>query len=197
MLILITLPHFFPGEAAQIAQLFRAGLEVLHLRKPGASADEMAALLEQLPAEYLPRIVVHDHFGLAARYGLRGVHLNGRNPWPPAGHTGSLSRSCHSLDEVRTWKERCDYVFLSPIFDSISKQGYGAAFTPEALQAAHDAGLIDAKVVALGGITAQRIPALAALGFGGVAVLGDVWQQPPERFLTHFRELLASIQYYI
>ena len=40
-LIVITTPQFFEGEAAAVTSLFQNGLEILHLRKPGASAEEM------------------------------------------------------------------------------------------------------------------------------------------------------------
>ena len=64
-LIVITQPEFFEDEAAAITSLFDAGLEILHLRKPGASYEDMDKLLRRLPAEYMERIVTHDHFGLA------------------------------------------------------------------------------------------------------------------------------------
>ena len=84
-LIVITQPEFFEDEAAAITSLFDAGLEILHLRKPGASYEDMDKLLRRLPAEYMERIVTHDHFGLASERNLKGVHLNGRNPAvPPA-----------------------------------------------------------------------------------------------------------------
>lgn len=40
-LIVITQPEFFEDEAAAITSLFDAGLEILHLRKPGASYEDM------------------------------------------------------------------------------------------------------------------------------------------------------------
>ena len=49
-LITITVPDFFEGEADAITSLFDAGLEILHLRKPGASYEEMENLLFRLPA---------------------------------------------------------------------------------------------------------------------------------------------------
>ena len=103
-LIVITQPEFFEDEAAAITSLFDAGLEILHLRKPGASYEDMDKLLRRLPAEYMERIVTHDHFGLASERNLKGVHLNGRNPAVPAGFTGHVSRSCHSLEEVAEYK---------------------------------------------------------------------------------------------
>ena len=39
-LIVITTPQFFEGEAEAVTSLFQNGLEILHLRKPGASAEE-------------------------------------------------------------------------------------------------------------------------------------------------------------
>ena len=122
--------------------------------------------------------MLHDHFSLAERHGLYGIHLNRRNPVTPEGWSGSVSRSCHTLEEVKQWKPRCNYVSLSPIFDSISKQGYRAAFSREELiQAARD-GIINNKVYALGGVTFSRIEEVKALGFGGAMILGDAWKAP-------------------
>lgn len=76
-LIVITTPQFFEGEAEAVTSLFQNGLEILHLRKPGASAEEMGNFLQQLPMEYMPRIVTHEQFQLASVFGLKGIHLNG------------------------------------------------------------------------------------------------------------------------
>ena len=86
----------------------------------------------------------------------------------------SISRSCHSLDEVSE-SRFYDYVFLSPIFDSISKEGYKQGFTSEQLNKAKVRKIIDGRVIALGGITAENIFMANSYGFGGVAVLGDLW----------------------
>ena len=147
--IVITSPGFLQGEADFIDRLFGHGLDRLHLRKPGADIGECRRLLDGISREWLPRIVVHDNFGLCREYGLGGVHLNGRNPMAPPNHEGSVSRSCHSLEEISRYKGECDYLTLSPIFNSISKQGYMAAFGPGQLAAARDSGLIDRRVMAL------------------------------------------------
>ena len=176
-IIAITLPHFFSGEASAINALFASGsINLLHLRKPGSPVDDCRHLLDAVAQEWLPRIVVNDHFSLCREYGLHGVHLNRRNPTPPVDHRGSLSCSCHSLQEVVERKPQMDYVFLSPIYDSISKQGYRSAFTDTELRQATAEGIIDGKVVALGGVTRERISQLEEYGFGGAAMLGDVWK---------------------
>ncbi len=173
--IIITLPNFFDGEAEAITALFEGGLELLHLRKPEAGEEDVKQLLERIPAKYHTRIVLHGHFRLTESYNVKGIHLNRRNSGLPQGYKGQISCSCHSLEEVRRRKETCDYVFLSPIFDSISKAGYASAFTPEELMKARKAGIIDEKVIALGGINAERLPQVKAMGFGGAAMLGDAW----------------------
>lgn len=189
--IVITSPGFLQGEADFIDRLFGHGLDRLHLRKPGAEIGECRRLLDGISREWLPRIVVHDNFGLCREYGLGGVHLNGRNPMVPPNHEGSVSRSCHSLEEISRYNEECDYLTLSPIFNSISKQGYMAAFEPEQLAAARDSGLIDRRVMALGGVTLENIPRVKELGFGGVAILGDVWQRMADGSVD---EYLASLR---
>lgn len=189
--IVITSPEFLQGEADFIDRLFGHGLDRLHLRKPGADIGECRRLLDGISREWLPQIVVHDNFGLCREYGLGGVHLNGRNPMAPPNHEGSVSRSCHSLEEISRYKGECDYLTLSPIFNSISKQGYMAAFGPGQLAAARDSGLIDRRVIALGGVTLENIPRVKELGFGGVAILGDVWQRMAD---GNVDEYLASLR---
>ena len=172
--LVITSPTFFPGEAAFIHRLFAHGVDIVHLRKPGATADDCARLLDDLTSDDRRRIVIHDFFELAQPYGLRGIRLNARRSTVPDGWQGHVSRSCHSLEEVKRYKDACDYVFLSPIFDSVSKQGYASAFTDETLREASKDGIIDHKVVALGGVTPDKIDYLQQLNFGGAAMLGCV-----------------------
>ena len=172
--LVITSPSFFPGEAAFIHRLFVHGVDIVHLRKPGATANDCARLLDDLTSDDRRRIVIHDFFELAQPYGLRGIHLNARRSTVPDGWQGHVSRSCHSLEEVKRYKDACDYVFLSPIFDSVSKQGYASAFTDETLREASKDGIIDHKVVALGGVTPDKIDYLQQLNFGGAAMLGCV-----------------------
>lgn len=191
-LIAITAEKFIDDEAETINALFEAGLERLHLRKPHASANECERLILSIGSKWYGRISLHDHFGLAKKYGIGGLHLNSRNPQPPTGFAGILSRSCHSLEEAAREKHKYDYVFLSPIFDSISKNGYTAAFHRGALQAAARNGSIGDNVIALGGITPERIEEAAACNFGGAAVLGYLWADSVEETLERFRTLQTA-----
>lgn len=175
MIIVITLPEYIDREAERIVQLL-CHVDLVHLRKPGTDTDRLERLINEIPSEYHNRLVLHDHHTLAVKYNLFGVHLNSRNPIPPAGWSGSISRSCHSLDELEEWKDRCHYLSLSPIYDSISKQGYHSAFSKEQIVQAAAEGIIDRKVMALGGVTFGKVKEVESLGFGGAMILGDAWK---------------------
>ena len=185
--IVITKPEMFPGEADMVNTLFANGMQRLHLRKPGASEEEMAEWIGRIDLPFRQRIIVHDHHRLLRTMGLGGIHLNARNPEAPAWFSAerqkrrsvTLSRSCHSLEEIAQWKGVCDYLFLSPIFDSISKGGYTSAFTRETLLQAYHDGLFSKPVYALGGVSAYNIRSIYDYGFAGAAVIGSLWQVHP------------------
>lgn len=192
--ITITSPDFISGEAIFIDKLFLQGLDLLHIRKPDASLEAYKRLLLQIPKHWYSRIVLHEHFALAEEFGLHGIHLNRRCSQVPDSFCGSISCSCHTLEEVKKQKDSKDYVFLSPIFDSISKVEYHAAFSPTSLKQAAVENVIDEKVIALGGITAKNIPLVKEWHFGGVAFLGDIWKRMSDpqvdEYLKHIRTLL-------
>ena len=185
--IVITKPEMFPGEAEVVNTLFANGMQRLHLRKPGASEEEMAEWIGRIDLPFRQKIIVHDHHRLLRTMGLGGIHLNARNPEAPAWFSAerqkrrsvTLSRSCHSLEEIAQWKGVCDYLFLSPIFDSISKGGYTSAFTRETLLQAYHDGLFSKPVYALGGVSADNIRSIYDYGFAGAAVIGSLWQVHP------------------
>lgn len=189
-LILLTNEEFFVEEDQIISLLFEEGLDVLHLRKPGSDPVYSERLLTLLPDEYHKQIVVHDYFYLKKEFNLMGIHLNSRNPEPPAGYKGHVSKSLHSLEEVTAEKKKFDYVFLSPIFDSISKSGYPSAFDRTLLESAHKSGVIDHRVMALGGVSLQNIPIIKDCGFGGVVIKGDLWNRFDIHSNKDFKSLL-------
>lgn len=172
-LYVITSEVELPNEHRLIVRLFELGMERLHIRKPTMDRETMYRYLSALPEKWHRRLVLHDHHELACEFEVGGIHLNHRNPIAVKSFSGSVSRSCHSLDELGSLDT--DYCFLSPLFDSLSKQGYRSAFSEEELSAARDRGWINNRVVALGGITPESLSKVKEWGFGGVAVLGYLW----------------------
>lgn len=171
-LMAITPPEPIPGEAERIAFLLGHGIERVHLRHPGASRDVVEKILAEIPDALLGHISLHDHHELASVYRC-GVHLNSRHPDAPQNHLGVLSAGCHSVAELApAFDKGCHYCFLSPVFDSISKPGYKAAIT---LDCTLRQALDSRQVIALGGVTPERLTTLADHGFAGAAMLGALW----------------------
>jgi thiamine-phosphate pyrophosphorylase len=174
--IAITLPDAISGEVATIRYLLANGFDIVHLRKPNVDIEYCRQLLAELTDTERSRIVVHDYYALYEEFGLRGVHLNRNIESLPSDYSGSRTRSCHSLEEVARYKAEVDYLFLSPIFDSISKVGYHSAFSHDELCQAARKGIIDSRVIALGGVTADKLAYLESLGFGGIAMSGAIYK---------------------
>lgn len=176
-LIVMTTPTFFVEEDQIIRTLFENGLDILHLRKPNTEAAYTERLLTLLPQEFRKKIIIHDHFELQKEFNLMGIHLNKRNPCPPERYKGIITQSVHSLADLKTKKRNCDYLLLSPVFDSWdpSKKKLMEGFKENDLLAARKADDINKKVMALGGINLNTIRQCAELGFGGVVVTTALW----------------------
>ncbi|MFY9153100.1 MAG: thiamine phosphate synthase [Prolixibacteraceae bacterium] len=172
MIILISNPAPVKDEHEIISQIFEEGLEVFHLRKKEFQENEMRAFIENIPEKYRGRIVLHSHYHLAAEYGLKGIHVPA--VYEGKATVGTLSVSFHSPEEIQKSELQFDYGFLSPVFDSISKEGYKSRFNPDELKLF----LKDRKekIIALGGMDEDKIEIVKKLGFSGIALLGAVWQ---------------------
>ncbi|MDO7845279.1 thiamine phosphate synthase [Hymenobacter sp. M29] len=199
-LIVISSPEAVAQEAALMSEMLAAGLSRLHLRKPAFSEPQMADLIAQLPARYRARLVLHGHPALVSGMKLGGLHLTttarkALTSRPKLATGQKLSTSFHTLAEIRQHRRKYDYVFLSPVFDSLSKSNYMAGFelstVAEALrQLRRRAGYVP-QVLALGGIEAHRLAAVQQAGFAGAAVLGAVWQSTNP--VAAFRALQAVV----
>lgn len=194
-LILMTRPDFFVEEHQILTALFEEGLDTLHLRKPNTEPVYSERLISLIPEGFRKKIVVHDHFYLKNEYGLKGIHLNARNPQLP-NHKGHISCSCRTSEELNACSSFSDYMFLSPIFNTISKTDFNADFSAELLAEMSRIKAINKKVMAFGGIGMENIPEMRSYGFGGVVVLGDIWNRfnihtndDYKDIINHFRRL--------
>lgn len=178
-LLVISHPDHFKHEAEVINHLFEMGLQHFHLRKPNWSTEEIRNLLESVRPTFFHRIVIHDQFQLAVDLGLGGIHFTSNTKdqmqeW--LSFEGSQSTSCHSLGELHELQDQIDYAFLSPIFPSISKQGYHVNFDFDELE--NFLGKYNkAEVIALGGIELEKVQTCRHIGFDGIAALGSIWQE--------------------
>ncbi len=180
-IIAITPPHAVENEVVIIRQLFEKGVDIVHLRKHQSDIEGedvnayLREILSALTFAERSRIIIHDYPQLYYEYSLKGIHINKNITSFPEDYTGFKTRSCHSLVEIQKYKSEYDYLFLSPVFDSISKSEYKSSITDAMLQKASLEGLIDERVIALGGVTFDKIPYLQSLNFGGVAMIGGIY----------------------
>jgi thiamine-phosphate pyrophosphorylase len=204
-----------PREPAVVSELFAAGLERYHVRKPSWSHEKLEGWLRSFSADARAKMITHQHHDLTAPLGLRGIHFRDDSkvgrvvPNPPPreirqpneqrvkDNAPYLSRSCHDLTTLRSALGYYDSVFFSPIFPSLSKPGYGprADFpTTEVISLLSHRTPAERRtaVVALGGITAITAPRAIAFGFDGVAVLGAIWQAAdPVRAFAEIQNFLV------
>ena len=165
----------------QIQTMFAMGLKVCHLRCKKADA---VYFLNQISTKYHQNIVLHEYIDLQEKYDVKGVHLKSfqrkrfsfekllsyAKYLQNKGKT--LSSSFHCLEEIENFsKIPFDYVFLGPVFDSISKQNYKAKKI--GLQTFSK----PFKMVALGGITFENQKKALEKGFDDVASLGSIWNE--------------------
>ena len=184
-MIIITPPErqYVEDVAGDIVDVVRSCICKVHLRMPGASEADFRQVLDNLEPAYHQHIVLCDHYALLAEYDVAGVYLPYRRvaEWrdiPLAPHQ-TIAVGAHSLQELQELPFTPDYALLSPLFDSISKEGYQG--NPALLSCREELLKLPYPVYALGGITPERQETVAKAGYAGVAVLGDIWSQPQEQ----------------
>ena len=179
--------RLFPGLSAEVylARLFETSASVVQLRESDlepSALHSLAKLGRHLSEAHRKPFLLNTDLDLAIEAAADGVHLKGiddpgatRKAAQKAGRPDLLiGWSVHSIEEVRQASELpVDYVLLSPIFPTLSKVG-GPPLGLDALREACSIGPL--PVIALGGITPERVDAVlsaGAAGFAGISWAAD------------------------
>ncbi|AFD08865.1 thiamine phosphate synthase [Solitalea canadensis] len=188
-------------EAKIFTSLLNEGVHYIYLRKRADySIDAIKELVENIPVDLHPRIIVSSsHYTLKREFAVQ-LHLKGIDRNKLAVGNNWFSTSVHSVNDWLNLKEQYNYTFLSPVFNSISKANYYSAFnlrelTKEIRQHKFEKDNLS-KLVALGGIDAESITKLKNSGFDGAAILGSIWQSkdPVEAFKQIRKALNEAFQ---
>jgi thiamine-phosphate pyrophosphorylase len=176
--ILISAEHFFKGETKIANQLLEdCKFDIFHIRKPFSSESDILQYLKNIDNEYYNKIVLHSNYRYSLDFNLRGIHINNKSKIDYdelQNKYNIISIACHSFEDIEKYKNcNCEYLFLSPIYDSISKVGYKRAFSNFELKELLNK--TKKNVIAMGGITENNISECEKMGFGGYAMLGAVW----------------------
>jgi thiamine-phosphate pyrophosphorylase len=156
-----------------------AGVDLIQVRERDLEAAALAALVTDILAATrgtATRIIVNDRLDVAIACGAAGVHLRGDSmPVAAARRLASpgflIGRSVHTVDDVER-AAGADYLIAGTVFPTASKSGdpQHPVLGVEGLRAMVRAAR--APVLAIGGITDERIVQINAAGAAGFAAIG-------------------------
>jgi thiamine-phosphate diphosphorylase len=189
-------------SAAWIRRLLPAGVRLVQLRIKEGSVEELKAEIREsrdLCARAGAQLVVNDHWRLALEEGCDFVHL-GQGDLDTA-DVSALRRanvrigiSTHDDAELaRALSLTPDYVALGPIYPTLLKV---MAFAPQGLERIGEwkRRIGGIPLVAIGGITLERLPGVLAAGADSAAVVTDIVRNPApeERMRSWIRQSVAA-----
>jgi thiazole tautomerase (transcriptional regulator TenI) len=172
-----------PAFAARAGDVLAAcgGDVAIHLRGRGTSAAVRCALGHELAAAALRTgawLLVNDRVDIAMAVRANGVQLGAASlPVSDArallGAGARIGYSAHApLECAQAAADGADFVVAGTIWDSAShpgRQGGGAPFLRSCAERT------PLPLLAIGGVTPERVSEAAGAGAWGVAVLGGVW----------------------
>jgi thiamine-phosphate diphosphorylase len=162
----------------QVRAAIEAEIDMLQVSERDLSARQLAVLVRAivvLANGSNTRILVNDRVDVALAAGAAGVHLRGdsisasraRSMAPPGFLIG---RSVHDATEASQVGADLDYLVAGTVWATPSKPPGQALLGTEGLAAVVRASTV--PVLAVGGVTAERISEVAASGAAGVAAIG-------------------------
>ena len=147
---------------------------IVQLRAPGLNGRELereaARLVEASPVP----VLISSRCDVAVATGAAGVNLPERDIGTEFARglirNGLIGRSVHSLEGAhRAQVEGADFVIFGPVWGSSSHPGV----EPAGLQAlARVASAVRIPVLAIGGVTRERVTECHAAGAAGYAAIG-------------------------
>jgi thiamine-phosphate pyrophosphorylase len=148
------------------------GVDRVQWRLPGRDRDGLERCLAVCRERGVP-VIVNDDVELAVLADADGAHV-GQGDMPVAraravlGAQRALGASTHDAEQIRAAERAgADHFGFGPCFPTATK-GYARGLGPQALALALRATLL--PVYAIGGITAENLPELLAVGCTRIAV---------------------------
>jgi len=164
-----------------VTECLAAGLPAVQVREKDLGAGELATLCRQLRRVTRERgalLVVNDRVDVALAVGADAVQrthtsLAVDDMRAVAGGRLRIGASVHSLDDARHAEAQgADWLVFGPVYDTPSKRQYGQPQGLERLTAVTRAVRI--PVLAIGGITPERVGEVRGAGARGVGVISAI-----------------------
>lgn len=161
----------------QVRHAVEAKLDVVQVREQDLDGRALSALVTQaltLTRGTQTRLVVNERLDVALACGADGVHLRGRSfeavrVRAVAGPRFLVGRSVHSVEDART-AGPVDYLIAGTVWPTLSKPEGHPLLGSEGLRRIVEAAAV--PVLAIGGVDASRLEALAGTGAAGLAAIG-------------------------
>jgi thiamine-phosphate pyrophosphorylase len=177
-----------------------AGLPAVQVREKDLGAAELATLCRRLrePARASGALlIVNDRVDVALAVGADAVQrthasLSIADIRAVADKRLRIGASVHALDEARAAEEAgADWLVFGPIFDTPSKRRYGP---PQGLAALERvASAVRVPVIAIGGMTPERVADVRRAGARGVGVISAILAAAsPAEATRRFLDALAE-----
>ncbi len=195
MILVITPELIVPNETDIINQMFQEGLDLLHIRKPWISRNEMIEFITQIDESFYSQLVLHTHYDLGKEFTISRFHFREidrqEKRYESFVKDNIISTSVHDIKTYNTLDKEWEYAFISPFFPSISKKGYGLDSTiKKEIQHRNNQ---DVKLIALGGINQDNIREVFESDADGAALLGAIWEsEEPLNVFKKCRNVLMS-----
>lgn len=178
MILVITPEVSVQHEAEIINQLFQEGLDLLHIRKPMFIREEMKSFLDTIDEKFYAQLVLHGFYDMGNEYPVFRFHFREADRltggFKSYADSTIVSTSVHDIETFNALGKEWEYAFVSPVFPSISKKGYGEEST--VMEDLKYRTNHDVKLIALGGINENNISKVFENGADGAAILGGIWE---------------------
>jgi thiamine-phosphate pyrophosphorylase len=162
----------------QARHAIAAGVDVVQVREPSLDAATLSSVVSAmvlLARGSATRIVVNDRLDVALACGAGGVHLKADSVRPasarsiaPAGF--SIGQSVHSVEEAAAAASDVDYLIAGTVWPSRSKHHDHRLIGTAGLGAI--AAAVRVPVLAIGGVSIERVRHVATAGAAGIAAIG-------------------------
>lgn len=169
------------GDCVRIAEaLFAGGARLVQVRNKKAGAGELLDQVERIlaAAPTDARVIVNDRVDVALLAKAHGVHL-GQSDLPPVearrilGPGPIIGFSTHNIDQaIEADTLPVDYIAAGPVFRTSTKDNPDPVLGIAELRVICRA--VRKPVVAIGGITLERVQEVLAAGAHSVAVIRDL-----------------------
>jgi thiamine-phosphate diphosphorylase len=169
----------FAGAKTRLVRLaqdaVRAGIDIIQVREPdletSALVDLVAALLD-IARGTTTKVVVNDRLDVALAYRASGVHLKAASISPAAARSIApdgflVGRSIHSRAEAIEHAPHVDYLIAGTVFPTASKPTANPLLGRDGLR--EIVGAVNVPVLAIGGVTLDRLAEIQRTGAAGVA----------------------------